>query len=117
MPQKRRPLSESKAPTRIESDSLGTIDVEHDRYWGAQTERSRRNFRIGEESMPKPLIRALALVKKAAALTNREIGLLAGRTAIGKGGDDDLHGHTAVVALDVRSSTSPFPRTIATRRK
>src|SRR5262245_64684834 len=76
MPHKRGPLSESKGATRIESDSLGTIDVEQERYWGAQTERSRRNFVIGEEAMPKPLIRALAMVKKAAALTNREIGLL-----------------------------------------
>src|SRR6476469_2868047 len=81
MPQKRGPLSESKAPTRSESDSLGTIDVEHHRYWGAQTERSRRNFRIGEEKMPKPMIRAIALVKKAAALTNHEIGLLEARLA------------------------------------
>src|SRR6186997_1857692 len=76
MPQKRGPLSESKAPTRSESDSLGTIDVEHHRYWGAQTERSLRNFRIGEETMPKPLIRAFAMVKKAAALANLELKLI-----------------------------------------
>src|SRR6187551_684112 len=81
MPQKRGPLSESKAPTRSESDSLGTIDVEQERYWGAQTERSRRNFRIGEEAMPKPLIRALALVKKAGALANLELGLIDKRLA------------------------------------
>src|SRR5215469_3425221 len=90
MPHKRGPLSESKGATRIESDSLGTIDVEQERYWGAQTERSRRNFRIGEESMPKPLIRAIALVKKAAALTNRDIGLLEERlaTAIATAADE-----------------------------
>jgi fumarate hydratase class II len=63
-------------PTRIETDAFGPIEVESERYWGAQTERSRRNFRIGDEGMPKPLIRALALVKKAAALTNLELGLL-----------------------------------------
>ncbi len=63
-------------PTRTETDAFGPIEVEAERYWGAQTERSRRNFRIGDESMPKPLIRALALVKKAAALTNLELGLL-----------------------------------------
>jgi fumarate hydratase class II len=69
-----------KAPrsgaTRIETDSFGSIEVEAERYWGAQTERSRRNFRIGDETMPRPLVRALAMVKKAAALTNLELGLL-----------------------------------------
>jgi len=62
--------------TRMETDSFGPIEVAGDRYWGAQTERSRRNFRIGEETMPQPLIRALAMVKKAAALTNLELGLI-----------------------------------------
>ena len=62
--------------TRMESDSFGPIDVAADRYWGAQTERSRRNFRIGEEKMPQPLVRALAMVKKAAALANVELGLI-----------------------------------------
>jgi fumarate hydratase class II len=60
--------------TRTESDSFGPIEVPADRYWGAQTERSRQNFRIGEERMPLPIIRALALVKKAAAEVNRELG-------------------------------------------
>ncbi len=81
MPQDRGAKSGSPTSTRIETDSLGPIEVASDRYWGAQTERSRRNFRIGEESMPKPLIRAIALVKKAAALTNREIGLMEARVA------------------------------------
>ena len=81
MPQDRGPLSGSAKPTRIETDSLGPIEVANDRYWGAQTERSRQNFRIGDEIMPKPLIRAIALVKKAAALTNREIGLIEERLA------------------------------------
>ena len=66
----------------MESDSFGPIEVEGDRYWGAQTERSRRNFKIGEEVMPKPLIRALAMVKKAAALTNLELGLIDQRLAL-----------------------------------
>jgi fumarate hydratase, class II len=69
------------ASPRIETDSLGPIEVAPDRYWGAQTERSRRNFRIGEEKMPRSLIRALAMVKKAAAETNCEIGLLEERLA------------------------------------
>src|ERR1700754_1416735 len=67
--------------TRTESDSFGPIDVAADRYWGAQTERSRRNFRIGEEKMPQPLVRALAMVKKAAALANVELGLIDERFA------------------------------------
>ena len=58
------------AQTRIEHDTFGPIEVPADRYWGAQTERSRRNFRIGEERMPMPLIHALALVKRAAAEVN-----------------------------------------------
>jgi fumarate hydratase class II len=62
--------------TRIESDTFGPIEVPHDRHWGAQTERSRRNFRIGEERMPKPIIRALGIVKRAAAEVNRELGSL-----------------------------------------
>jgi fumarate hydratase class II len=65
--------------TRIETDSFGPIEVPDDRYWGAQTERSRRNFRIGAELMPKPLIKALAIVKRAAAETNHELGLLDAR--------------------------------------
>src|SRR5262249_33832735 len=65
--------------TRIETDSFGPIEVPADRYWGAQTERSRLNFRIGAELMPKPLIRALAIVKRAAAETNHELGLLDAR--------------------------------------
>src|SRR5947199_2004557 len=68
-------------PTRMETDSFGPIEVAADRYWGAQTERSRQNFRIGQDRMPMPLIRALALVKLASAETNRELGLLDGRRA------------------------------------
>jgi fumarate hydratase class II len=64
------------AKTRTETDSFGPIEVPADRYWGAQTERSRRNFRIGSERMPRPLIRALALVKRAAAETNHALGTL-----------------------------------------
>src|SRR5215475_5377341 len=70
-----------QAATRMESDSFGLIEVAADRYWGAQTERSRRNFRIGEERMPLPLVKALAMVKKAAALANLELGLIDERLA------------------------------------
>jgi fumarate hydratase, class II len=68
-------------PTRSETDSFGPIEVPADRYWGAQTERSRQNFRIGHDRMPMPIIRALGIVKLAAAETNRELGLLDQRRA------------------------------------
>jgi fumarate hydratase class II len=67
--------------TRIETDSFGPIEVAADRYWGAQTERSRQNFRIGQDRMPMPIIRALAIVKLAGAQANRELGLLDRRRA------------------------------------
>jgi fumarate hydratase class II len=67
--------------TRIETDSMRPIEVAPDRYWGAQTERSRINFRIGEERMPRPLITALAIVKRAAAQANLELGVLDARWA------------------------------------
>jgi fumarate hydratase class II len=61
---------------RIESDSLGPVEVPADRYWGAQTERARRNFPIGGERLPPELVHALARVKAAAARANRDLGLL-----------------------------------------
>jgi fumarate hydratase class II len=64
------------ANTRIETDSMGEIPVSADRYWGAQTERSLHHFSIGREHFPRPLIRALGILKKAAALTNGELGTL-----------------------------------------
>jgi fumarate hydratase class II len=67
--------------TRTETDSFGPIEVAADRYWGAQTERSRQNFRIGHDRMPMPIVRALGTVKLAAAQTNLELGLLDQRRA------------------------------------
>ena len=61
---------------RMESDSMGSIKVPTDKYYGAQTARSLMNFKIGGERFPAELIRALAIVKKAAALTNLELGTL-----------------------------------------
>ncbi len=61
---------------RTETDTFGPIDVPAESYWGAQTERSRRNFRIGDERMPMSLIRALARVKRVAAEVNNALGLL-----------------------------------------
>ncbi|HUY83787.1 MAG TPA: class II fumarate hydratase [Steroidobacteraceae bacterium] len=62
--------------TRLERDSMGEVAVPATHYWGAQTQRSLENFRIGEERMPAALIRALAVQKKAAAIVNRSIGEL-----------------------------------------
>jgi fumarate hydratase class II len=62
--------------TRIERDSMGEVEVSAARYWGAQTQRSLENFRIGGERMPAALIRALAIEKKAAALANMALGEL-----------------------------------------
>ncbi|MCD9187190.1 MAG: class II fumarate hydratase [Pyrinomonadaceae bacterium] len=59
--------------TRIETDSMGEIAVEADKYWGAQTERSLHHFNIGFDTMPREMIRALGILKKAAALTNHEL--------------------------------------------
>ena len=63
-------------PVRVETDTFGPIEVPADRYWGAQTQRSLQNFRIGTETMPLPLVRALGIVKQAAAVVNREQGHL-----------------------------------------
>jgi fumarate hydratase, class II len=59
---------------RIERDTMGEVKVPYDKYWGAQTERSRNNFKIGNEKMPIELIRAFAYVKQAAAKVNYELG-------------------------------------------
>ena len=61
---------------RSEKDSMGTIEVPSDRYWGAQTQRSLENFKIGGQKMPLELIHSFAILKKAAALTNVECGVL-----------------------------------------
>ena len=62
--------------TRTESDSFGPIEVDDEHYWGAQTQRSLEHFAIGEEKMPIAVVHALAQIKKAAALVNRDLGLL-----------------------------------------
>src|ERR1041384_3904018 len=64
------------AKTRTETDTFGPIEVPAEKYWRAQTQRSLQNFRIGEERMPVPLVRALALVKHAAADVNQSLGIL-----------------------------------------
>jgi fumarate hydratase class II len=64
------------ASTRTETDSFGPIEVAADRYWGAQSQRSLMNFKIGWEKQPLPIVRALGIVKRAAAETNMELGQL-----------------------------------------
>jgi fumarate hydratase, class II len=71
------PYNLQNMKTRIEKDTMGPIEVPADKYWGAQTERSRGNFKVGPEgSMPIEIIRAFAILKKAAALTNKDLGVL-----------------------------------------
>jgi fumarate hydratase class II len=67
---------EQSTKTRIETDSMGPIEVAADRYWGAQTERSLHHFNIGDDRMPREMIRALGILKKAGALVNEELGKL-----------------------------------------
>ena len=68
-------MSDTSA-TRVEHDTLGSIPVPADRYYGAQTARSLVHFSVGEDRMPLEVIHALALVKKGAAIVNRDIGKL-----------------------------------------
>lgn len=80
--------------TRTETDSFGPLEVPNDKYWGAQTQRSLQNFKIGTETLPVPMIRALAIVKKAAALANVELKQLDANVgdAISKAADEVMAG-------------------------
>src|SRR5437762_4090830 len=104
------PSSQRKS-TRSETDSFGQIDVPADRYWGAQTERSRQNFRIGHDRMPIALVHALGIVKLAAAQTNRDLGLLDARrtTAITRAAREVIEGklddHFPLVVWQTGSGT------------
>jgi fumarate hydratase class II len=104
-------VSSKGAETRVETDSFGPIEVASDRYWGAQTQRSLQNFKIGGEIMPQPLVRALALVKKAAALTNLELGRIDERLAkaIAAAADEVMEGkldsHFPLVVWQTGSGT------------
>ena len=106
-----RPSPASRKTTRTETDTFGPIEVDADRYWGAQTERSRQNFRIGTERMPQPLLRALGIVKLAAAETNLKLGLLDRRraSAIGRAAreviDGKLDAHFPLVVWQTGSGT------------
>jgi fumarate hydratase class II len=103
----------ASSATRTESDSMGTIEVPADRYWGAQTERSRENFRIGVERFRwgRPVIRALGILKKAAALANGELGQLPAATVdlIVRAADEVIAGklddHFPLVVFQTGSGT------------
>jgi fumarate hydratase class II len=71
----------TRSASRVETDSFGPVRIAADRLWGAQTQRSLQNFRIGTERMPVPLVRALGTVKRAAAEVNRALGSLDARRA------------------------------------
>jgi fumarate hydratase, class II len=96
---------------RIETDSFGEIEVASDKYWGAQTQRSLQNFKIGTETMPEPLIKAFAILKLAAAKVNIKLGVL--KSEIGEPLikasqeiiDGKLHGHFPLVVWQTGSGT------------
>src|SRR5258707_8801158 len=70
------PIGLKDSGTRAETDSIGEIEVPADKYWGAQTQRSLIHFNIGDDRMPREMIRAFGILKKAAALVNEELGKL-----------------------------------------
>jgi fumarate hydratase class II len=61
---------------RTEKDTMGDVQVPSDKFWGAQTQRSTQNFRVGGDRFPREMIRALGILKKCAAITNNKLGLL-----------------------------------------
>jgi len=89
--------------TRTETDSLGTIEIDADRYWGPQTERARRLFRIGTEHFPPRLIRAVGLQKQAAAEANRALGELPAGIA------DPIIAAAAEIAAGKMDAEFPLP--------
>jgi len=101
----------AKPRTRTESDTFGPIEVPADRYWGAQTQRSIENFRIGTERIPLPLIRALGIVKRASAEVNHSLKLLDARrvraivTAAQEVIDGKLDDHFPLVVWQTGSGT------------
>src|SRR5476651_237658 len=88
-------MAKRPAKTRTESDVFGPLDIQADKLWGAQTERSLHNFRIGSERMPVEIIHALGLIKRAAAEVNRDLGSL----------DRKRAGAIVAVAQDIADGT------------
>jgi len=97
--------------TRVESDAFGPLDIPADRLWGAQTQRSLHNFRIGTERMPIEIVRALGIIKRAAAEVNRTLGSLdRKRTAAIAGvaqdiADGKMDGHFPLLVWQTGSGT------------
>src|SRR5690625_1696949 len=96
---------------RIEKDTIGEIHVPADKYWGAQTQRSRQNFKIGWEKMPLEIIRAFGILKKSAALANEKLGKLESEkaSAIVRAADEVIKGeldeHFPLVVWQTGSGT------------
>jgi fumarate hydratase class II len=96
---------------RIEKDTMGEIQVPNDKYWGAQTQRSIENFKIGGDRFPREMIQALGTLKKAAALTNKDLGLLDEKKAklIAEAADEVIQGkldaHFPLVVWQTGSGT------------
>ena len=97
--------------TRTESDSMGTIEVSDDRYWGAQTQRSLQNFKIGDIRFKRPMIRAFGILKRSAAIVNCQLGSLPAerRDLIVAAADEviagQLDGHFPLVVFQTGSGT------------
>ncbi|MEE4235449.1 MAG: lyase family protein, partial [Anderseniella sp.] len=99
------------ATTRTETDTFGPIEVDASKYWGAQAQRSLGNFRIGWEKQPQPIVRALGIVKRAAAETNMALGKMdagLGKTIIAAAQeviDGKLDDHFPLVVWQTGSGT------------
>ena len=106
---------------RIEKDTMGEVQVPADKYWGAQTERSRNNFKIGPEaSMPIEIIHAFGYLKKAAAMANFELGVLAKekKELIANACDEVIAVVTGIVTVsDNRLSSRVETRGVRRRRE
>ena len=104
-------VRKKSARTRIESDAFGPLEIPADRLWGAQTERSLHNFRIGTERMPIEIVRALGVIKRAAAEVNRTLGSLDRRRAAAIAAvaqdiaDGKLDGHFPLLVWQTGSGT------------
>lgn len=104
-------MTQSATDIRTETDSMGPIEVASNRYWGAQTQRSLQNFKIGSERMPEPIIRALGIIKHTSATANEQIGKLDSdlassiRQAAQQVIDGDLNDHFPLVVWQTGSGT------------
>lgn len=98
---------------RIEHDSMGEMRVPADCHWGAQTQRSYQNFRIGTEKMPREIVRAFAVLKKAAAIANNRLGKLDDDRCrlMGKSATRSLRGSSTAIFLlsSGRRGAAPSP--------